>query len=134
MQTFIQNFVPERGDLVYGIRDTRTAYFTHWQMHMRTADINRLVDFLTMSGNYKPNWNIIDNFNDYFFLGGVVDFGASGSKAEVPHQLYARLTSVSHTLSSSANSTKKSAQIDQRTAYANGLLNSLQPREYLRRQ
>src|SRR5262245_48973498 len=67
-QNFLDAFQPERGDLLYGLRDTRTEYLKVWQARLQKNDLNRLVAFLTLSSSGgKPNWNIIDNFNDYFF-------------------------------------------------------------------
>ncbi|MGE3181284.1 MAG: hypothetical protein AB7N71_06615, partial [Phycisphaerae bacterium] len=122
MPTFVANFEPERGELLYGLRDTRTQYLEEWARQTKTTDLQRVVDFLTPIGKGKANWNIIDNFNDYFFLGGAVNFSESGDKNSVPYQLYARLKSVETTLSS--DPAKSLEQLEQRATYVEGLAKS----------
>src|ERR1700683_3690534 len=91
---FLVNFSPENGDLMYGLRDSRTEYLSAWETHIM-GDMNRVLRFKTLiQGNQKPNWNIIDNYNDYFFLGGAVDFGSKGSYSKAVGQMYARIHTV----------------------------------------
>lgn len=124
MPTFVENFEPEKGELIYGLRDTRTAYIKAWEDDVRDDDLQRVVDFLTMtSEGGKPNWNIIDNFNDFFFLGGAVNFGASGSKSAVPYELRARLLELEKTVGG-AGAGAAADKVDQRAGYATEILQS----------
>ena len=123
--SFITDFVPERGDLLYGLRDTRTEYVAAWQATLNDVNdktkMDRLVAFLTPApSGGKANWNIIDNFNDHFFLGGAVDFGPEGSANKGLAQFYARMHAIQKTLEQ-ADKTKQAEQINQRAAYKNAL-------------
>lgn len=108
---------------MYGLRDARTVYVNKWQAHI-SQDINRVTRFLTLTADgQKPNWNIIDNFNDYFFLGGAVDFTSSGSYSKAVGELYARLNGIlgqSRTIDKSSTAKSQTQQL-QRTAYAHEL-------------
>lgn len=121
MPDFVDVFEPEKGELLYGLRDTRTAYLTAWEGKARNDDMNRLVEFLTLENGQKPNWNIIDNFNDFFFLGGHVDFSSSAKKSAVPWQLYARLQAIESVVRNDAN---RVCRIEQRATYAQQLASS----------
>lgn len=121
---FVDAFQPERGDLLYGLRDTRTEYLKRWEAKTQADDLQRLVEFLTMTASGgKANWNIIDNFNDYFFLGGNVDFNPlTGSKSKGLAQLYGRMQDIEKTLGGNAG--KKADQVLQRAAYVEGIKGS----------
>ena len=83
--------------------------------------MDRLVRFLTTTDSGgKANWNIIDNFNDHFFLGGAVDFSPGGSECKGLSQFYARLQSISRTLANEGEG-RQADQIDQRAAYSQQL-------------
>ncbi len=127
-QAFLVNFSPENGDLMYGLRDSRTEYLNAWEQYIM-GDMDRLVRFKTLvQGNQKPNWNIIDNYNDYFFLGGAVDFGSKGSYSKAVGQMNARIHTVfKDTVDKNPGNnfpSKTSEQLLQRTSYAQDLQKS----------
>jgi len=121
---FVNEFRPERGDLMYGLRDTRTVYLNQWQAHIG-LNSDRVMKFLKLTTDrQKPNWNIIDNYNDYFFLGGNVDFsGATGSYSKALGELYARLSAITGQRATIDQSStwKKETQLTQRVAYVTEL-------------
>ncbi len=125
MSDFVADFNPERGDLMYGIRDARTVYVSKWQEHI-SQNMERVVNFLkVVADGGKPNWNIIDNYNDYFFLGGNMDFSSSSSYSKAVGELYSRLGNVCGGKTIDKSSTWKSqTQLLQRTAYVHELEHS----------